>query len=395
MSIKLLCCTGSLDGGGSERQLWQLATNLPQDLFASELYLIYKRGPLLQQLPSSIPVHAFSDLNFHSRIPGSYHRAQVNHLSSVIRQRQIDVVYDRTYHMTLVTSAACSRVKVPRVSVIVSPPSQDFAKSDERFRWFKYRILRNAYNDSRSHVIAVSTAVADDAASYFKLPRHRFQVIPSPVHIEAVRAAAGQPRVDSTARTENAPERFRVVVIARMTAEKGHSLMIDVARSWELFQASPAWRPIQIDFIGDGPLFGTLEKKSSQYRLADHIRFHGFQTNPYPWIQQAEVVCIPSLYEGLPNVALEAMALEKPVIATDCSESLQTLLGLKRERGTLVPIGDVEKMTKALLNHLEQPELSAERCQNALQWIEKHHSLRPWLETMMQLFREVCSNDSR
>ena len=89
------------------------------------------------------------------------------------------------------------------------------------------------------------------------------------------------------------------------------------------------------------------------------------------------------------------MALEKPVIATDCSSSLQTLLGLKRERGVLVPIGDAEKMSKELLNYLGHPELSAERCQNALQWVEQHHSLRPWLETMMQLFREVCSSASR
>lgn len=395
MAIKLLCCTGSLDGGGSERQLWQLAVNLPQDQFATQLYLIYKRGPFLQQLPSSLPVHAFSDLSFHSRIPGGYHRSQVNHLSSVLSQQHIDVVYDRTYHMTLVTGPACSRVKVPRVSVIVSPPSQDFAKSNERFKWFKYRILRNAYNDPRSRVIAVSSAVADDAAAYFRIPRDRFQVVPSPVHIDAVREAANQPLASDSANNQDAQKKLRVVVIARLTSEKGHALMIVVARAWDLLRASPAWRPIQIDFIGDGPLLETLKQQVAQDRLADHIRFHGFQTNPYPWIQQADVVCIPSLYEGLPNVALEAMALEKPVIATDCSSSLQSLFGSNQERGALVPIGDAEKMSKEILNQLEHPELSAQRCQNALQWIEQNHSLRPWLETMMQLFREVCSTARR
>lgn len=392
MSIKLLCCTGSLDGGGSERQLWQLAANLPQDQFATQLYLIYKRGPYLQQLPSNIPVHAFSDLNFHSRIPGGYHRAQVDHLSSVLRQQKIDVVYDRTYHMTLVTSPSCSQAKVPRVSVIVSPPSQDFAKSDERFKWFKYRLLRNAYNDPNSRVIAVSNAVADDAADYFRIPRERFQVVLSPVHIEAVRKAAGQPLERCAESAQDAKKKLRIVVIARMTAEKGHALMIDVARSWDQLRASPTWRPIQIDFIGDGPLFGTLKRQVAQDQLTDHIRFHGFQSNPYPWIQQADILCIPSLYEGLPNVALEAMALEKSVIATDCSSSLQTLLGVNQERGVLVPIGDAEKMSKQLIHHLEHPEVSVERCQNALQWIEQNHSLRPWIETMARLFREVCSN---
>ncbi len=395
MAIKLLCCTGSLDGGGSERQLWQLATNLPRDQFATELYLIYKRGPYLQQLPSSIPIHAFSDLNFHSRIPGGYHRAQVDHLNSVLHQQHIEVVYDRTFHMTLVTSAACRRVDVPRVSVIVSPPSQDFAKSHERFKWFKYRVLRHAYSDPRSRVIAVSTAVADDAAAYFGISRDRFQVVPSPVNIEAVRAAANQPLEGDSATRQGAQKKLRIVVIARMTAEKGHASMIEVARLWDQLQASPAWRPIQIDFIGDGPLWETLKQQVARDRLAEHIRFHGFQSNPYPWIQQADVVCIPSHYEGLPNVALEAMALEKPVIATDCSSSLQTLIGANQERGALVPIGNAEKLSKELLLHLERPEVSAERCRNALQWVEQHHSLGPWIETMTQLFREVCTSRSR
>lgn len=384
-----------MDGGGSERQLWQLATNLPQDQFATELYLIYKRGPYLQQLPTSMSVHAFSELNFHSHIPGGYHRAQVDHLSSVLRQQQIDVVYDRTYHMTLVTSAACRRVDVARVSVIVSPPSQDFAKGNERFKWFKYRILRNAYSDPLSRVIAVSTAVADDAAAYFRISRDRFQVVPSPVNIEAVRAAANQSLEGDSENTQGTQKKLKVVVVARMTSEKGHASMIEVARLWDQFQASPAWRPIQVDFIGDGPLWETLKQQVAQDRLAEHIRFHGFQSNPYPWIQQADVVCIPSLYEGLPNVALEAMALEKPLIATQCSSSLQTLLGANQERGALVPIGNAEKITKELLFHLEHPEVSVERCRNALQWVEQHHSLRPWIETMTQMFREVCSSDSR
>ncbi len=48
---RVLACSGSLDGGGSERQLWQLVTHLDRQRYAPEVYLLYRRGPYLAQLP--------------------------------------------------------------------------------------------------------------------------------------------------------------------------------------------------------------------------------------------------------------------------------------------------------------------------------------------------------
>ncbi len=50
--LRLLACSGSLDGGGSERQLWQLVSHLDRQRFAPEVYLLNKRGPYLAQLPA-------------------------------------------------------------------------------------------------------------------------------------------------------------------------------------------------------------------------------------------------------------------------------------------------------------------------------------------------------
>jgi glycosyltransferase involved in cell wall biosynthesis len=378
-----------LDGGGSERQLWQLATQLPDDQFTTQIYLLYRRGLYLEKLPASMCVHAFSDLAFHSRIPGAIHRAQVKHLASLLSQHKIDVCYDRTFHMTLVTSKACRIANVPRVSVVVSPPSRDFAGSQERFRWFKYRALRKAYSDPRATTIAVSHSVASDAASFYQIPISCFHVVPSPVDVAAVQQAAAEPtnlaptNLAPTSRDEQA---LKIVVVGRMTAEKGHELVLQAVRQWESSEAS-SFGHLQVSFVGDGPLRAELERTVHELQLENRVQFCGFQDNPYPWIANADLLCVPSSYEGLPNVALEAMSLRKPVIATRCSDSLVALLGPANQRGILLKDRSPDCLVAALREHTQNAQAAHDRANSGHDWIVQHHGLPNWIDYMSQLLQ--------
>ncbi|MFO0940290.1 MAG: glycosyltransferase [Pirellulales bacterium] len=398
MTIKLLACSGSLDGGGSERQLWQLVSNLPEPDFCSQIFLVYKRGPYLDRLPSNIPVHAFSEVHRSSggfRLPGSIHREQVAYVRQLIQEQKIQAVYDRTFHMTLITSKACRQVGCPRVSVIVSPPSLDFGGSNERFKWLKYRILRQAYSDPGAVTICVSQAVADDAAEYYQVPNNCFRVVESPVDISSVLRESQEPVHEQTVayskREKGTRKVLQVVVVGRMTTEKGHATMIEAVRAWNQLKDQPGWLPLGVDFLGDGPLQAELSRLAKAMGIEDQIRFRGFQSNPYPWIANADVVSIPSQYEGLPNVALESMALRRPVIATMCSSSLTRLIGPDNTRGQLVPVGDSVAIAQALLNFLRDEKRWEDRCQLAFNWVSSHHSLDSWIKVMATIFCDLAT----
>lgn len=411
LTIKLLACSGSLDGGGSERQLWQLVTNLPESDFSSELFLVYRRGPFLDRVPSVVPIHAFSDVKSNQptlRLPGAIHRSQVAFVRRLIEQRSIQLVYDRTFHMTLITSKACKLAGCPRVSVIVSPPSFDFVRSNERFKWLKYRILRRAYSDPSAVTVCVSQAVADDASAYYQLPKNNFHVIPNPVDIHGIQKLIQNPiqaestdslampikeqKTDSTRSEPVNRQTLRAVVVGRMTAEKGHATMLEAVRAWNQLHQQPGWIPLEVDFIGDGPLRDSLLKQAVDIGVSNQIHFRDFQTNPYPWISRADVVCIPSTYEGLPNVALEAMVLRRPVVATNSSSSLLTLIGQENERGQLVKVGDAGAIAQALMNLVDNRNQWTERCESAYAWVEREHSLESWIKRMSQLFCELTSS---
>ena len=378
--LRVLCCSGSLEGGGSERQLWQLASQLDRKRFTPGVYLLYRRGHYIEQLPKDVSVTGFwSEFDESQRYwPGQIRRMQIRHLAKVIREQRIDVVYDRTFHMTLVTAAAASRAGVPRVSVIVSPPSADFQKSRERFRFFKKRLLTSAYRRPGCVTIAVSEEVADDAAAFYVLARSQIQVLPNPVDFEAVRAAATVP----TTEIQKAPvERgVRIVVVGRLSHEKGQRLALEALKCANMQRADP----IYLDIVGDGPDRAELEQLASQLGIREQVTFHGFLSNPYPMIRDSRLLCIPSEHEGLPNVVLEAMALGTAVVATDCSGSLRTLIG-NNERGILVPPGDARSLALEFAREGDAATESSQRRKLASDWVEKHHAMANWLGEMQSL----------
>ncbi|HBJ33339.1 MAG TPA: hypothetical protein DDZ51_00975 [Planctomycetaceae bacterium] len=325
--IRLLVMISSMDGGGSERQTLLLLKHLDRRRFAPELYLLHRTGSLLDQVPADVPIHCFEDAQSRSRssstmwntpitkvvsrvkrlpLPGKIHRHQVADVAAVLAQRQIDVLYDRTFHMTLIAGPAALAVGVPRVSTIVSPPSRAVPLNAGRFLSIKKRRLRDAYRQSEA-VIAVSHPTARDAAAFYQLPRSRFVVVANPVDSDLL---------DQSVATSPVPDRdnrYTIACVGRISAEKGQ---MELVQAMKKLRSDHSDQPLpRIWMIGDGPLRATLQQTVRDENLDGSIEFIGHVAQPAPWIAIADAVCIPSYFEGFPNVMLESMALGVPVIA--------------------------------------------------------------------------------
>lgn len=384
--LKLLACSGSLDGGGSERQLWQLVSRLDRQRFAPEVYLLHRRGPYLEQLPSDVPVQAFDVAHpAPPRFPpGRISRMQSRHLRQVVQSRGIDVVYDRTFHMSLLTGWALP-VSMPRVSVIVSPPSRDLPSSERRFLFVKRWMLARAYRTA-TETICVSSEVADDAAGYYGLSRRRLTVLHNPVDVDLVRKLARQPC--DMGEVSDAPC-LRVALIGRFTAEKGHRLALDILR---VFQGKFHHRQLAIHLhcVGDGPQKAEIEMLVNEWSLTGRVHLHGYQTNPYPFIAACDLVLVPSRYEGFPNVALEAMTLGVPLLMTDYGATARMIAGDDNQRAVLIGAEDVLSGIHALADRIDNAVAWQARAVAAKSWIEREHAIEPWLEKMMSLLEHAA-----
>ena len=138
-----------------------------------------------------------------------------------------------------------------------------------------------------------------EMTAHFRVAAERVVVLPNPVDSARLRALSF--------RRELGPGR-RFVAAGRLTRQKGFDRLIDV------FSSSSTCDRLCI--FGDGPDRAALEDRARACGAAGRIRFAGFQPTPWPSFAGADAMLVPSRWEGLPNVALEALACGTPVIAT-------------------------------------------------------------------------------
>ena len=145
----------------------------------------------------------------------------------------------------------------------------------------------------------------------------------------------------------------------------------------------------RLKLVGDGPDREKLIEHARRLQISDRVEFAGFQANPYPTIASATALLIPSDYEGLPNVALEAMSLRCPVIATRCGGAVEELLG-DGQRGQLVNLGDSDALASAMARVLQEG-VDCEQIDAAESWVHEHHSLPGWISRMESVFEKTHS----
>jgi N-acetylgalactosamine-N,N'-diacetylbacillosaminyl-diphospho-undecaprenol 4-alpha-N-acetylgalactosaminyltransferase len=126
---------------------------------------------------------------------------------------------------------------------------------------------------------------------------------------------------------------------------------------------------IHLILLGDGDLKNNLEKLAVTKKVADKIHFLGFQDNPFNYLKNAKFFVLSSLNEGLPNVILESLACETPVVAFDCLSGPSEMI-VHKKNGLLVENQNIKGLTDAMNLFVEDQNLYQHCKQNALQSVQ-------------------------
>lgn len=144
---------------------------------------------------------------------------------------------------------------------------------------------------------------------------------------------------------------LRAVAVGRLTTVKG------LQHAIAAMALLPAGQPWVLDLLGDGELRVPLAELARRSGVADRVRFLGFQRDVIAQVATADVFLMPSLHEGLPYALLEAMALGRPVIASNVGGLAEVLRD--GETALLVPPGDPAALAQALGALGDDPERRA------------------------------------
>jgi glycosyltransferase involved in cell wall biosynthesis len=283
--MRALHCIWRMGIGGAERQLIQLSAGLIRsgiDVHVATAYPADNDAPLNA---AGVTTHRLSPAF-------KYDVTMIPRLSRLIRRLKPDVVTTWLTQMDIAAGLAADMAGVPRVLCERS--------SGECYPASLVHSLR-ARTGARADAIVAN---AEGGRQYWSALTDRpIYVIPNVVPLAQIEEAPVE-GVDAAGGDI-------ILFVGRLAAEKNLVLLL------EALAEVLAKHPAKAVFCGDGPLRGVLEGKAASLGISDRTRFTGSVPNVWSWMKRAAVVVSVGLFEGDPNVALEAIACGTPLVVSD------------------------------------------------------------------------------
>ncbi|MET0623221.1 MAG: glycosyltransferase [Pyrinomonadaceae bacterium] len=259
-------------------------------------------------------------------------------------------------------------------------------------------------------IVVISPQQLDEINRRFGVGRRgQFRVIPLGLDTRAYDDRAAR---RSTLRREWGVEDGEVLVgiVGRLTEVKNHRLFLDAAAHFKKQRAaSGAGGPkedggarVRFVVVGDGHLRAELEAQAGALGLRDDVKFAGLRDDPENFYPALDVVALTSRNEGTPLTIIEAMANERPTIATAVGGVVDLLGGvaeweLRRshpwqvcERGVQVRPGDPEAFADALAHLVADGELRKTLGGRGREYVERHYSVERLVSDVLELYEELA-----
>ena len=163
--------------------------------------------------------------------------------------------------------------------------------------------LWKKHYDSAYMVVAMSEDVKKEVSKIYDIDRKKIKVIYNGIELDQIK------RFKKIEKLNGDPA---ILYVGRLEYIKGPDILID-AFNLVLKNLPNA----HLHIVGDGTMREELEKKTVILNIDKNVKFYGYVIPPYSHMKSADILVIPSRYDAMPNVTLEAMACNIPIIASD------------------------------------------------------------------------------
>ena len=229
-------------------------------------------------------------------------------------------------------------------------------------------------------LVVLTEQEKNDHLHFHIAPENKFSEVHSGINLDRFSDTSVDPAAMKKKLT--IPEGNLVVgTTGRLTHIKGHRYLIEAAG--KIVSSKPDTTFV---FLGDGELLDELKNMASISSIEENIKFLGWRQDVAEVMSTFDVFVLPSLNEGMGRVLVEAMALGKPIVASDIG-GIPNLV-VNGENGYLVPVGDVETLAVKIITLLDDPG-KREKMGNAGQRYADKYSLEEMMKKIERLYREL------
>lgn len=252
-------------------------------------------------------------------------------------QVKIVLVFNHELAVILVIMRILLRLKIKIISRNISVLSLKIKKFKNQSIWTKniVRPLINYFYHKLDHVINQCHSMRDDLIALYPQLSNNSSVIYNPISFIIEDYAN---KYDLT----KIEKKNYILCVGRLEQVKAFHHAIEGFAG-----ISNKFPNLRLKIVGQGVLKKELKQKAIDYNVANKVDFEGYQKNILPYYLHANATVLTSLYEGYPNVLIESIAMNTPVVAFDCPGGTNEIIkdGLN---GYLVNNQDIEDLKKKI-----------------------------------------------
>ncbi|SMO90568.1 glycosyltransferase [Halorubrum cibi] len=328
----------SLRGGGAERVIVNLANEFAERGYSVDIVLVQARGEYLADVSDRVNIIDLDTRRFFGALP---------QLVTYLKRERPDVLLSTidTANIVAICAKRISGVST-RVVIRISNMLSTKEVNGQLKHRLVHRVARYVYPYANA-VVAVSDGVADDLLEMTKLAPEQITTIYNPSVTDELLQNRTEP-IDHPWFVEDQDIPI-VLGVGELSEQKDFQTLI------RAFDRVVQDRTARLVILGEGPRRDELEALIEEFDLVDSVSIPGFVDNPYAYMSSSDVFVLSSQWEGCPNVLIEALACNVPVVSTNCPSGPEEILE-SGEWGSLVDVGDHENMAKSVISTLDQQD---------------------------------------
>jgi glycosyltransferase involved in cell wall biosynthesis len=351
--IKLTHIICSLGYGGAERFLIDLIKNTDREKYEISVLCVIEGGPLVKELELN-GIHPFI-IEKKTKLGIS----TIWKIYKYLEKEKIQIVHTHLFAGDTWGRIAAVLAQTP--IIISTEHSVNFNEGIIK------RLIKKNLSYFTDKIIAISETVKENSQKRDWINPKKIEVIYNGINLEKfslpllTSLKAGEEKEILHVETKKKKETINITLgfVARLEKEKGAEYLIKALHLCH----SRGGGNLKLKILGDGTQRKSLETMSNQLGLKKNIEFLGFKNNPTEFYQEIDILIIPSLWEGLSIVALEAMSAEIPIIASNAG-------GLKeiiedRKTGLLFEPENSKNLAEKILWAIENSDKMNMMAQNA------------------------------
>ena len=301
---------------------------------------------------------------------GKFDPLTLRDMLRLIDAKRIDILHMHGYGATTFGRLAAARRGIPAIL-------HEHANLTET-PWFQ-RMADQLLAPVTDIALAVSRTTADFVVGARKIPASKVKVVYLGVPMEEFSRERSAAEIAAARRDLGiATGEFAVGTVTRLHDSKGNSYLVEAAA--RVVRDRPGTR---FYLVGEGPLLCDLQAQATGLGLGDRFVFAGFRRDVAATLSAFDLSVFPSLWEGTPITAFEALAMGKPIVASDADGLIDILTD--HHDALIVPKRNAEALADMIVWAIDRPEERA-RLSAAARQTGRKYDINAFVRKMEQLY---------